>query len=231
MRSRTVALMTSVLAVILLPGCARSVDGRAVLPSSGAKSSRVQAAKDYDISRLSKLESEFPPGFNQVQASPVTTLGPAADSFSSVGIGQVVAVDPPKCESLLQPVRAPRDAQFTMIGGVGNGAIIIGAVKSPDALPKVTAPPGCRHVAVTRIMSRRRFQSTVTRLPGPSIEGVSTTGAMDVAVTGGAESYVFTGLLGDKVAVSVQGLLPGNPHANDVLQDMLVKAVDAIRAQ
>jgi hypothetical protein len=223
--------MAGVLASIVLAGCARSVDGTPVLPSSGAKSSRAQAAKDYDISRLSKLESEFPPGFNQVQALPVTTLGPAADTFSSVGIGQVVSVDPPKCESLLQPVRAPRDAKFTMVGGVGNGAIMVAAVKSPDALPKMTAPPGCSHVAVTRAMSRRRFQSTVTRLPGPSIDGVITTGAMDVAVKGGAESYFFAGFLSEHVAVAVQGMVPGNPHADDVLQEMLVKAVDVIRAQ
>jgi Domain of unknown function (DUF5642) len=230
-RSHTVAVMAGVLASIVLAGCARSVDGTPVLPSSGAKSSRAQAAKDYDISRLSKLESDFPPGFNQVQALPVTTLGPAADSFSSVGIGQVVTVDPPQCASLLQPVRARRDAKFTMVGGVGNGAIMVGAVKSFDALPKMTVQPGCSHVAVTRTMSRRRFQSTVTRLPGPSIDGVKTTGAMDVSVKGGGESYVFTGFLSDKVAVAVQGLLPGNPHADDVLKDMLVKAVDVIRAQ
>jgi hypothetical protein len=30
-------------------------------------------------------------------------------------------------------------------------------------------------------------------------------------------------------AVAVQGLLPGNPQAEDILQDLLVKAVDAIR--
>jgi hypothetical protein len=54
---------------------------------------------------------------------------------------------------------------------------------------------------------------------------------MDAAVKGGAESYVFTGFLTENVAVAVQGLLPGNPHADDVLKDMLVKAVNAIRAQ
>jgi hypothetical protein len=53
---------------------------------------------------------------------------------------------------------------------------------------------------------------------------------MDVAAAGGTKSYVFVGLLSDTVAVAVQGLLPMDPQAEDILQDLLVKAVDAIRA-
>jgi hypothetical protein len=53
---------------------------------------------------------------------------------------------------------------------------------------------------------------------------------MDVATAGGPKSYVFVGLLSDTVAIAVQGLLPGDPQAEDTLQDLLVKAVDAIRA-
>jgi hypothetical protein len=228
-----VAYLTAALAIAVLPGCARSVEGTPVAAhgsSSGAKSSPGQPVKDYDISRLSKLQTEFPPGFSHIEAMPVTTLGPAADKFSSVGIGQVVSVDPPRCRSLLQPVTPPSDAQFTMVAGVGKGAIMVGAVKSRGPLPVTTAPTGCDHAAVIRKMARRQYDSTVKHLPGPSIEGVTTTGTMDVATVGGTKSYVFVGLLSDTVAVAVQGLLPGDPQAEDTLQDLLVKAVDAIRA-
>jgi len=232
-RSASAAALAVALAIVVLPGCARSVDGTPVVahgPSSGAKRSPGQPVKDYDISRLSKLQTEFPPGFSRVEAIPVTTLGPAADKFSSVGIGQVVSVDPPRCQSLLQPVTPPPDAQFTLVAGVGKGAIMVAAVKSRDPLPVATAPAGCDHAAVIRKMGRRQYDSTVKHLPGPSIDGVTTTGTMDVAAAGGTKSYVFVGLLSDTVAVAVQGLLPMDPQAEDILQDLLVKAVDAIRA-
>jgi hypothetical protein len=117
-----------------------------------------------------------------------------------------------------------------MVAGVGKGAIMVAAVKSRDPLPVATAPAGCDHAAVIRKMGRRQYDSTVKRLPGPSIDGVTTTGTMDMAAAGGTKSYVFVGLLSDTVAVTVQGLLPMDPQAEDILQDLLVKAVDAIRA-
>lgn len=233
MRPHILACLGVAVAVSLLPGCARSVDGMPVAahgPPSGAKSSPAQPVRDYDISRLSKVQSEFPPGFMQVQTMPVATLGLAADKFSSIGVGDVIAIDPPDCRSLLQPVRPPRDAQFTVVGGIGKGAIMVSAVKSHEPLPRPPASAGCGHAAVTRKISRRRYKSTVTRVPGPSIDGVTTTGAMDVAAVGNTRSYVFAGFLSDAVAVVVQGLLPSNLHADDILQDMLVKGVAAIRA-
>jgi hypothetical protein len=225
MSRHPLAYLAVALAVIVQPGCARSVDGTPVV----AKNSAGQPVKDYDISQLSTLHSEFPPGFDRVQTMPVATLGPAADKFSNIGIGDVVKVDPPDCGSLLQPVHPPRDAQFTLVAGIGKGAIMVGAVKSPDPLPETAAPADCDHAAVTRKIGRRQYDSTVTRLAGPAIDGVTTTGSMDVTGQGVAKSYVFTGFLSDRVAVAVQGLLPGNPHAEDILQDLLVKAVNAIR--
>jgi len=209
-----------VLSVSALPGCARSVEGTPVVSHN----------KDYDISRLSQLQSEFPPGFGRVRATPVATLGPDADKFSAIGVGDVVAVDPPTCRSLIQPVRAPRDSQSTMVGGIGTGAIMVGAVNSPVPLPETAVPAGCDHVAVTQKISGRRFESMVTHLPGPSIPGVVTTESVAVAARGGTKSYVFAAFLSDTVAVAVQGVLPGDPDAEDVLRGLLVKAVDVIRA-
>lgn len=232
MKRRFRACLAVALALSVLPGCTRSVDGspHAAHASSGGKSSPAQPAKDYDIGRLSKVQTEFPPGFGRVQAMHVATLGPAADNFSTIGVGEVVGFNPPKCQALLQPVRPPRDAQFTMVAGVGIGAIMVSAVKSRAALPTTTAPAGCNHAAVTRKVSRRLFKSVIKRVPGPSIAGVPTTGSMDVAPVGGARSYVFAALLGDTVAVVVQGMLPGNPRADDTMRNLLVKAVAAIRA-
>ncbi len=226
MRRHALACLAIAVAVGALTGCARSVEGMPV----AVKNSPAQPVKDLDIGQLSNLLSEFPPGFNNVQAVPVTTLGPLADKFSNVVMGVVVNVDPPNCQSLLQPVRPPRDAKFTMVVGVGGkGAITVGAVKSYDPLPGTVAPAGCDHAVVTQKISRRRVDSTVTRLPGPKIDGIVTTGSMSVGALGGIKSYSFTGLLSDRVAVAVQGMLPGNPDAEDVMQNLLVKAVDAIR--
>ena len=240
MRRHRIAYLAVALAVGMLPGCAQSVDGTPVGPrgpslrapqsSSSAKSPAAQPVRDYDISRLSTLQAEFPSGFDRVLTMPVGALGPAADKFSDVGVGEVVTVDPPDCRSLLQPVRPPRDAQFTMAGAIGQGPIMVGSVKSRGPLPETTPPAGCDHAAVTRKISRRQYDSTVTHLPGPSIDGVTTTGSMDVAVVGGTKTYVFAAFLSDTVAVAVRGLLPGDRQAEDILRDLLVKAVNAIRA-
>ena len=66
--------------------------------------------------------------------------------------------------------------------------------------------------------------------PGPPIDGVVTTESIAEAAQGATKSYVFAAFLSDTVAVTAEGILPGNPDAEDLLSGMLVKAVDVIRA-
>jgi hypothetical protein len=213
---RSLAWVATVLAFSALPGCARSVDGTPVSPPDAAafppslpktKSTPPPNAKYYDISRLSQLEGQFPPGFDRVQNTALAPLGPDADKFFAVGVGDIVKVDPPLCRSVLQPVRPPQDAQYTMIGGLGRGAILLGAVSSPTPLGKPVVPKGCE-----------------------PIDGVVTTESIAEAAQGATKSYVFAAFLSDTVAVTAEGILPGNPDAEDLLSGMLVKAVDIIRA-
>jgi Domain of unknown function (DUF5642) len=222
-----------------LPGCARSVDGTAVSPPGAAalpqslptaKSAPPQHAKYYDISRLSQLEGQFPPGFDRVQNTALAPLGPDAEKFFAVGVGDIVKVDPPLCRSVLQPVRPPQDAQYTMIGGLGKGAILVGAVSSPTPLGKAVVPKGCEQITLTQRVAGRLMVSTVTRAPGPPIDGVVTTESIAVASPGATKSYVFAAFLSDTVAVTSEGVLPGNPNAEDLLSGMLVKAVNALQA-
>lgn len=229
----SLAFLAIALAVSVLPGCARSVEGTPVGPRGLAtgKAAPVQPVRDYDISKLSRLQDEFPSRFRHIRATPVTTLGPRADSFFNIGIGDAVTIDPPNCQSLLQPVRPPGAAQFTVVSGLGAaGAIMVGAVKSGEPLPGINAPAGCDHAAVTQKKAGREYDSTVTKVRGPAIEGVSTTGSMDRDVRGGTTSYIFAGSLSNTVAVVVEGVLPGNPQAEATLQELLTKAVNAIRA-
>jgi Domain of unknown function (DUF5642) len=225
-----------------VPGCARSIDGTPVASDLAGESPTPSmtmpttmpptptSIQDYDISRLRQLQSQFPPGFNQVQATAVATLGLDADTFFAIGAGDVVTVDPPRCRALLQPVRAPADAQFIMVGGIGKGAILVGAVNSPEPLVKAKVLAGCDQIAVRQKLSGQQLGWTVTHRPGPSIDGIDTTEAMAVADRGGTKSYVLAAFLSRGVAVAVQGVLPGNPGAEDVFQDMLVKAVNVVRA-
>jgi hypothetical protein len=204
----------------------------AALPSPSLptpKSAPPRQAHYYDISQLSKLQDDFPPGFERVQSTSVATLGPDAEKFFAVGVGDIVKVDPPLCRSVLQPVRAPQDAQYTMIGGVGRGAILVGAVSSLSPLGKAVVPQGCEHVTVTQRVGGRLVVSTVTRRPGPAIDGVVTTESVAVNAQGTVKSYVFAAFLSDTVAVATEGVLPGNPDAEDLLSGMLVKAVNALR--
>lgn len=188
-----------------------------------------QQRRYYDISQLSKLQDQFPPGFDRVQNSSIATLGPDAEKFFAVGVGDIVKVDPPLCRSVLQPVRAPQDAQYTMIGGIGRGAILVGAVSSPSPLGKPVVPKGCEQVSLTQRVGGRLVVSTVTRQPGPPIDGIVTTESIAIAAPGATKSYVFAAFLSDTVAVTSEGILPGNPAAEDLLSGMLVKAVNALR--
>lgn len=188
-----------------------------------------QQRRYYDISQLSKLQDQFPPGFDRVQNSSIATLGPDAEKFFAVGVGDIVKVDPPLCRSVLQPVRAPQDAQYTMIGGIGRGAILVGAVSSPSPLGKAVVPKGCEQVSLTQRVGGRLVVSTVTRQPGPPIDGIVTTESIAIAAPGATKSYVFAAFLSDTVAVTSEGILPGNPAAEDLLSGMLVKAVNALR--
>jgi hypothetical protein len=220
-----------VLAFGVLTGCARSIDGTPVSPPDAAgfpsslpkpKSAPPQTATYYDISRLSQLEGQFPPGFDRVQNTTLAPLGPDAEKFFAVGAGDIVKVDPPLCRSVLQPVRPPQDAQYTMI--------LVGAVSSPTPLGKAVIPKGCEQVTVTQRVAGRLVIATVTRQPGPPIDGVVTTEAVLVAAQGATRSYVFAAFLSDTVAVTAEGILPGNADAEDLLSGMLVKAVNVIRA-
>jgi hypothetical protein len=228
-----------VLALGVLPGCARSVDGTPVSPSDAAalppslpktKNPPPQPITYYDISRLSQLEGQFPPGFDRVQNTTIAPLGPDAEKFFAVGVGDIVKVDPPLCRSVLQPVRPPQDAQYTMIGGLGQGAILVGAVSSPRPLGKAIVPKGCEQVTVTQRVAGRVVIATVTRQSGPPIDGIVTTESIAVSAQGGTKSYVFAAFLSETVAVTAEGVLPGNSDAEDLLSGMLVKAVNVIRA-
>ncbi len=223
---------------VALPGCARSIEGRPVSPPAAAfaptslptpKSAPPPQSHYYDISQLSKLQDGFPPGFEHVQSTSVATLGPDAEKFFAVGVGDIVKVDPPLCRSVLQPVRASPDAQYTMVGGVGRGAILVGAVSSPSPLGKAVVPKGCEQVTLTQRIAGRLVVSTVSRQPGPPIEGVVTTESVAEATQGAPKSYVFAAFLSDTVAVTSEGVLPGNPDAENLLSGMLVKAVNALR--
>ena len=229
---RSLAYLAIALSLSVLPGCARSVDGTPVGPRGPAteENGQRQPVRDYDISKLNRLEDEFPSSFRRIRATPVTSLGPNADSFFNIGVGDIVAMDPPHCQSLLQPVRPPRGAQFIVVTGFGAGAIMVGAVKSRQPLPGITAPAGCDHVALTQKNAGRVYNSTLTKVRSPAIDGVTTTGLMAQGVHSRTTSYIFTGSLSNTVAVVVEGLLPGNPQAEATLQELLTKAVNAIRA-
>jgi Domain of unknown function (DUF5642) len=237
-RSRAGAVLLAA-AIGTLPGCARSIDGTPVSPSDAAmppsmlptpKTPPPQQRRYFDISQLSKLQDQFPPGFDRVQNTTIAPLGADAEKFFAVGVGDIVKVDPPLCRSVLQPVRAPQDAQYTMVGALGRGVILVGAVSSPTPLGKPVVPKGCEEVSLTQRVGGRVVVSTVTRQPGPPIDGVVTTESIAVSAQGATKSYVFAAFLSDTVAVTSEGVLPGNPAAEDLLSGMLVKAVNALRA-
>jgi hypothetical protein len=236
---RSLMCAALVLVMGMLPGCARAIDGKPVAAPGAEPAPWVPERKNtppppeshyFDISRIGQLEGQFPPGFDHVQNTALAPLGTDAEKFFAVGVGDILKIEPPLCRSVLQPVRPPPDAEYTMIGGLGQGAILVGAVSSPKALGKGVVPKGCEQVAVTQRVGGKVVNSTVTRQPGPPIDGIVTTESVATAIPGGNRSFVFAAFLSETVAVTAEGILPGNPDAESLLSDMLVKAVDIVRA-
>jgi hypothetical protein len=72
---------------------------------------------------------------------------------------------------------------------------------------------------------------TAERVPGPNIDGVTTTGVKLSPTDAEDPDYIFTAALNDQTSVVVMGSTDAQLNPQQLLSDLLVKATSAVRSQ
>jgi hypothetical protein len=207
-----------------LAGCGHAAQQK---PTASPSSSNAPA---YDISRVDNVKNDFPPGFT-VDAHPSRTLdqhdidSPDTDPFAGA------TVDPPQC----RPAIIPRNAnplvstQAAGVSGHGDrGEIDVAALRSPQPVSASQPPAGCDRVTIS---GSPEVSGIAERVPAPNIDGVTTTG-VKVSATGEEDAeYLFTAALNDQTTVIVTGTADAELNPQQLMSDLLVKAVSAVRGR
>jgi hypothetical protein len=198
-------------------------------PASSIRASAVPAAA-YDISRVDNVQKDFPPGFN-VDPHPAKTLDQQAIASSGVTAFTKAKVDPPQCRSLVIPPYADPSVGTEAAGVRGEGdqgKIYVVALRLPQPVPAGQPPAGCDRVSMS---GSPEAAGTAERVPGPNIDGVTTTGVKLSPTDAEDPDYIFTAALNDQTSVVVMGSTDAQLNPQQLLSDLLVKATSAVRSQ
>jgi hypothetical protein len=192
-----------------------------------------QAAEEFDLSRLSELEDDMPPGFipnpsevKKLQHVLVAGVG------TVVSYGKPFTVEPPQCQVLLKPVDGQAGADMIGIRADGHEkrTITVGA-DMPITVRADIPETGCDRMTYQVPDDRRPTTGTVERITAPTIDG-ATTLALKITVDGFPDpEYSYVAIVEDRLFVDVQARLAPDYAAEPLLPDLLVKAVSAIRGQ
>ncbi|MEZ0366157.1 DUF5642 family protein [Mycobacterium sp. pUA109] len=198
-------------------------------PSSPAATSAAPAV-DYDIARVDNVKDDFPAGFNP-QAEQAKTLSQADIDGSGINAFTGAQVDPPQCRSLIIPPYAEPSvgSQAAGIRGEGDqGNIDVVALKLPQPIKATPPPAGCDQVTLS---GSPEASGTAQPVPAPTIAGVTTSAAKLSVNSGDDPDYVYTAALDDRTTVVVMGGTDPDLNPEQVMSDLLVKAVAAVRGQ
>jgi hypothetical protein len=218
----------STLAALGLIALSASGCGGSSQPSSPAPSSSSSAAQ-YDISRVNNVKSDVPAAFETAPGAPTTLTQDDIDNARVIPFTKAV-YSPPQCRALVIPpyVEPVVGAQAAILSAEGErGEFFVVALRLPHPVPVGAPPAGCGHVAMS---GAAESTGTAETVPAPRIAGVTTTGvklkpANDTTPGG----YVYTAALGDQTSVAVMGGADDALHPQQLLSDLLVKAVAAVR--
>lgn len=182
-------------------------------------------ATPYDIFRVDRVTAAFPSGFTTV-AYPAMTPN-LKDSWIAALPGTLVV--PTQCRSMVVPpyVQPAPDAEAAGVDARGaGGRIQVVALRSPQPIPPVPAPQGCGLGLV--VSGSPSVAGPAERVPTPQIPGVTT---MGVKLTPLEENpkYLLTAALDDQTVVVVAGNVDRAANPQQLMPDLLGKAVAAVR--
>jgi len=208
--------------ILALAGCAGSTSKPQQTPAS---------SESYDLSKLSELEDDMPPGFipypSEVEKLPAAYV-PGVGAV--VSQGKPFTADSGQCQVLLKPVDGQVGAETIGIRADGQkGRMITVGADMPVAVPAEIPSTGCDRIAYTVPGDRHTSTGTAERIAAPTIDG-ATTFALTIMMDGFADpEYFYAAILDDRIFVDVHARLAPDFAAQPLLPDLLVKAVAAIR--
>ncbi|TDH52108.1 hypothetical protein E2F47_14880 [Mycobacterium eburneum] len=182
------------------------------------------------MARVDSVKDAFPAGFNP-QAEPAKTLSQADIDGSGINAFTGAQVDPPQCRALIIPPYAEPSvgAQAAGIRGEGDqGNIDVVALKLPQPIKATPVPAGCDQV---KLSGSPEASGTAQPVPAPAIAGVTTSAAKLTVDSGDDPDYVYSAALDDRTTVVVMGGTDPDLNPEQVMSDLLVKAVAAVRGQ
>jgi Domain of unknown function (DUF5642) len=228
-----VLLLSTITAAAIFPGCASDVGGR---PGSGGPSAPGKAQSvpaeppgGYDISRIANVANDFPPGFTVAPGRHTVVTQQMVDSLAGLAGGLKPAVDPPQCTPATQG-NVVVGTQMQSVSADGPQHVAVMATQTAQVNPASSVPTGCEHVSLT-MNDGSASHGTEDTVTSPTITGIPTYGFKihweSAPITGEPKDiYKYDAVLSDKTVVGVQG--ESDPQ---LLQDLLIKAVSAIRGQ
>lgn len=224
-----VALVGAVFATAVLAACGQV--GRDQPQSSAAPPSPAVSASpavEYDISRIDTVSGGFPPGFT-TESQPAKTLDQHDIDTSGVGAFTGAQVDPPQCRALIVPPYAEpsvgTDAAGVRAQG-DQGSIYAVALRRPQPIPPEPPPAGCDRVTMS---GDPKANGTAEAIQAPDIAG-ATTAAVRLSLSAEDDpDYLFTAALDDHTTVVVMGSAAEDLNPPQLMSDLLVKSVAAVR--
>ncbi|OBG19814.1 hypothetical protein A5765_01815 [Mycolicibacterium celeriflavum] len=222
---RLAAWPLAICMTMVLAGCSGSDSA----PESTSAST--QATAEFDLSKLSQLEDDMPPGF-----VPYPSEVRRLQQLYVAGVGSVVSngkpfeADPPQCHVLLKPVDGQAGAESVGIraDGTEKRTIAVGA-DVPVSVPAQIPTVGCERLRYTVPDDDQPRSGTAERIAAPDIDG-ATTYALELTTDGfGDPEYYYAAILDDRVYVDVQARLAPEFDAEPVLAGLLREAVSVIR--
>ncbi len=196
-------------------------------PSSGGAQSA--PASKYDISKVDNVKDALPAGFKP-DPRPAITLNQGDIDNPKIIPFTKAKFDPPQCRALvippyIDPAVGTRAAGLSAEGD--QGEIFVVAMNLPKPIPATPLPDGCDHVGLS---GSPEATGTAESIPGPQIDGVTTTGVKITPSDDNAPSeYIFTAEIGDQTSIAVMGGTADELNPQQVLSDLLVKATAAVR--
>jgi hypothetical protein len=183
----------------------------------------------YDISRVNSVKNDVPAGFTASPGPVMTLTRDDVDNARVIPFTQATYA-PPQCRALIiptyvEPVVGARAAILSAEGA--RGEIFVAAMQLPHPVEVSPPPTGCGHVAMS---GSEESSGTAESVPAPRIEGVTTIGVkLKPALDKSPGGYVFTAAIGNQTSVAVMGGTDPDLHPQQLLSDLLVKAVAAVR--
>jgi hypothetical protein len=200
-------------------------------PSSSGSGASTNPAGNYDISRITQLDSQFPPGYSVSPIPRKTLTQQEADDFGGMLKKFGFTVDPPQCSSALKQLQVVGGTQLQGLSAKGPQEVAVVAVQAPTPISAAPSGDSCGHITFMSDFGH----GTADRLPGPAISGATTVGVkmhVDIALPGASKTMdqqIYLASLGDRTAITVTGQSETGKSDTQLLEALLIKAVTAVR--